>query len=107
MIICFLLNLVFKTCVVPGEWRIVTPDPNNSKDFRPIPLLNVEGKLFFSILPKRLEKHVCSNKLINSSIQKGCMERVPGRWEHMSVVCSKNSTSYNIISFLEYNSSIK
>ena len=49
-------------------------------------LLNVEGKLFFSVLYKRLEKHIFSNNLINSSIQKGCIEKVPICWEHMSVV---------------------
>ena len=49
-------------------------------------LLNVEGKLFCSVLSKRLEKHIYNNKLINSSIQKGCMEKVSGCWEHMSVV---------------------
>ena len=29
-----------------------------------------------------------NNKFINSSIQKGCMEKVPGCWEHMSMVWS-------------------
>ena len=97
--ICDYLFGLFKSClqncVVPVQWRIATevyipksrsPDPNNIKDFRPISLLNVEGKLFFSILSKRLEKHIYNNKLINSSIQKGCMEKVPGCWEHMSVI---------------------
>ena len=65
------------------------PSPSNIKDFRPIALLNVEGKLFFSLVSKRLEQHVISNnKFINTSIQKGCMEKVPGCWEHMSMVWS-------------------
>ena len=90
-----LFKSCFKNCVVPVQWVIATevyipksdsPDPNNIKDFRPISLLNVEGKLFFSILSKRLEKHIYSNKLLNSSVQKGCMEKVPGYWEHMLVV---------------------
>ena len=88
--ICDYLFRLFKSCfqnyVVPVQWRIAaevyipnsgSTDPNNIKDFRPIYLLNVEGKLFFSILSKRLEKYIYSNKSINSSIQKGCMEKFP------------------------------
>ena len=90
-----LFKSCFQNCVVPVQWRIATevyipksgsPDPNNVKDLRPISLLNVEGNLSFSILSKRLEKHIYNNKLTKSSIQKGCMEKVPGCWENMSVV---------------------
>ena len=36
---------------------------------------------------ERKEKHIIhNNKFINTSIQKGCMEKVPGCWEHMSSV---------------------
>ena len=49
------------------------------EDFRPIALLNLEGKLFFGIISKRLEKHIiANNKFINTSAQMGCMEKVPG-----------------------------
>ena len=90
-----LFKSCFQNCVLHVQWRIATevyipksdsPDPNNIKDVRSISLLNIEGKLLFSILSKRLEKHIYNNKLINSSIQKGCMEKVPGCWEHMSAV---------------------
>ena len=41
----------------------------------------------------------CSRKVkfVNSSIQKGCMEKIPGCWEHMSLVWSalQNSTANN------------
>ena len=48
-----LFKSCFKNCVIPIQWRIARevyipkskdPDSNNIKDFRPISLLNVEGK---------------------------------------------------------------
>ncbi|XP_057296267.1 uncharacterized protein LOC130625225 [Hydractinia symbiolongicarpus] len=81
---------------IPYTWRVASevyipknkpPSPSSIKDFRPIALLNVEGKLFFSLVSKRLENHIIQkNHFINKSIQKGCMEKVPGCWEHMSLV---------------------
>ena len=86
----------FKRCQIPIQWRsaqeifipkVSTPSNTKISDFRPIALLNVEGKLFFSLISKRLETHlICNNKFINNSIQKGCMEKVPGCWEHLSMV---------------------
>ena len=85
-----------KLCNIPIQWRVASevhipktkpPNPSDIEDFRPIALLNVEGKLFFSLLAKRLESHIITNnRFINSSIQKGCMSKVPGCWEHMSLV---------------------
>ena len=67
-------------------WSIIYPKPNH------LVLLtsrNVEGKLFFSLISKRLGKHIITNNnFINSSIKKGCMDKVPGCWEHMSMVWS-------------------
>ena len=81
---------------VPIQWRVsseiyipktVPPNPSLIEDFRPIALLNVEGKLFFSLLARRLEAHIIKkNKIINTSVQKGCISKLPGCWEHMSVV---------------------
>jgi len=66
---------------------VIVPSESNIKDFRPIALLNVEGKLFFSLVSKRIETQVLSNnKFIDTLIQKGCMEKVPGCWEHMSIL---------------------
>ena len=91
---------IFKSCIkvskIPIQWRVASevyipkkkpPDSSTIEDFRPIALLNVEGKIFFSLLAKRLESHIIvKNKLINTSIQKGCISKVPGCWEHMSLV---------------------
>ena len=86
----------FKRCEIPIQWRsaqeiyipkVSSPSKNKLSDFRPIALLNVEGKLFFSLVSKRLEAHLIpSNKFIDTSIQKGCMEKIPGCWEHLSMV---------------------
>ena len=39
------------------------------------------------MIAKRFENHIIKkNKFIQTSIQKGCMEKVPGCWEHMSLV---------------------
>ena len=95
MIICFVcLNLVFKIVLYlfNGELLLRFIFPSQAVETQATSrtlgeyLLNVEGKLFFGILSKRLEKHIYNNRLINLSIQKGCMEKVPGCWEHMSVV---------------------
>ena len=84
----------FKRCEI--QWRsaqeiyipkVSSPSENILTGFRPIALLNVEGKLFFSLVSKRLETHLIhNNKFINNSIQKGCMEKIPGCWEHLSMV---------------------
>ena len=45
------------------------------------------GQAFFSLTSKPLETHlICNNKSINNSIQKGCMEKVAGCWENLSIV---------------------
>ena len=97
----FLFN-IFCSClkhsVVPSQWRyemwhyvpkIKPPHPSNIKEFHPFTLLNVDGKLFFSLISKQLVKHVITNNnLINTSVQKGYTRKVSGCWEHMSMVRS-------------------
>ena len=81
---------------VPLQWRMAfktfipkveKPDPTKFSDFRDISLLNVEGKIFFSLISKRFYKHIVDkNKFIDTSVQKGCMENIPGCWEHIAMV---------------------
>ena len=94
---------LFKLCLdclrlkrVPLQWRMAfktfipkvqEPDCNKFSDFRDIALLNVEGKIFFSLISKRFYRHIIDkNKFIDSSIQKGCMENIPGCWEHIAMI---------------------
>ena len=91
-----IINTCYNTKYVPLQWRAARevyipktaePDPNNFKDFRALALGNVEGKIFFSLVSRRIFKHVVTkNGNVDKSIQKGCMEATPGCWEPMSMV---------------------
>ena len=99
MIASFLFD-IFNRCakngVVPIMWRhafvsfvpkVDSPSDSNILDFRQIALINVESKLFFSLVSSRLTNHIVhKNHFINTSIQKGCMEGIPGCWEHMAML---------------------
>ncbi len=54
--------------------------------FRSIALLNVEGKIFFSILAKRLTTYLISNGYINTNCQKAGVPGFPGCMEHSAVI---------------------
>ena len=80
----------FKRCEISIQWRsaeeiyipkVSSPSENELSDFGPIALLNVEGKLFFSLLSKRLETHLIHNNK-NNSTQKDCVDKIPGCWEY-------------------------
>ena len=54
---------------------------------------------FSSVFSRRPEKHLINNnKFINNPVQKGCMQKVPGCWEHMSMVWAalKKAKSKNL-----------
>ena len=86
---------ILKVTTVPIHWRVasevyipkIKPHNPQSIEFQPIALLSVEGKLFLSLLSKRLEDHIMKNNdLIDLSVQKRCMTKVPGCCERMSLV---------------------
>ena len=68
-------------CFVPKE-----KDSEKIKQFRNISLLSVEGKVFFSIMAKRMTEYMISNKYIDVSIQKGGIPGFSGCIEHTSVI---------------------
>ena len=58
-------------------------------DFCPIALLNEEGKPCFSLVSRLLETNLINNnKFMNKSVQKSCMAKVPGSWEHIFCHCT-------------------
>ena len=78
-----LLQVVWRKGIVPEAWKdaegICTPKELNSRiidQFRTISLLNVEGKIFFADLAKRLITFITVDKYINTSVQKGGVPRL-------------------------------
>lgn len=69
-----------------GVWIPKEEDSKNISQFRIISLLSVEGKIFFSIVAKRLADFLLKNRYINTSVQKGGIPGVPGCLEHTGVV---------------------
>ena len=69
-----------------GVWIPKEENSTKLEQFRSISLLNVEGKVFFSILARRLTDFLLKNTYIDTSMQKGGIPGVPGCLEHTGVV---------------------
>ncbi|XP_060584269.1 uncharacterized protein LOC132740392 [Ruditapes philippinarum] len=88
-----LLKVVWRKGEVPEAWKeaegIFTPKERNSKtvnQFRTISLLNVEGKIFFAILARRLTSFLTTNAYIDTSVQKGGVPCFSGCVKHTSAI---------------------
>ena len=89
---------VRKSGKIPLRWRLAEgfflpkvdkPDKHNLSDFRTISLMNVEAKLFWSLVSARLYNYlIVSNTIIDTSIQKGSIQKMAGCWEHTSMTWS-------------------
>ena len=71
------LRTIWRRGRVADQWRqaegVWIPKEEKSKEidqFRIISLLNTEGKIFFSVLSKRLSKFLIMNEYIDTSVQK-------------------------------------
>ena len=93
-----IMKRVSQSGVVPLKWRISDgifipkvekPDSKLLTDYRQIALGNVEGKLFWSMVSDRFYKYlVIDNPIIDTSCQKGSIQKMSGVWEHTSMVWS-------------------
>ena len=99
-----LIKVIWRKEKVPEEWQkaegIFTPKEKDSKDisqFRTISLLNVEGKIFFSVLSKRLTNYLLKNNYVDTSVQKGGVPGFSGCIEHTSVCCCERRESTKVI----------
>ena len=73
--------LLSEGCFIPKE-----EDSVNLKQLRTISLLTVEGKLFMSVLAKRLTTYMLANKNMDTSVQNVGVPGVSGCLEHTSVL---------------------
>ncbi|XP_049336392.1 uncharacterized protein LOC125802421 [Astyanax mexicanus] len=87
-----ILKVIWRRGKVADQWRhaegVWIPKEENSRDisqFRTISLLSVEGKVFFSIVSRRLTEFLLKNSYIDPSVQKGGIS-APGCLEHTGVV---------------------
>lgn len=70
-------------CQRGGGVVIPTPkDASNIDQFQQINLLNVEGKVFFSIVAQRMTTYLKQNNLINTAVQKAGIPGFSGCLKH-------------------------
>ncbi|KAL7856407.1 hypothetical protein AOLI_G00200110 [Acnodon oligacanthus] len=88
-----ILKVIWRRGKVAQQWRFAEgvwiPKEEELKtinQFRTISLLRVEGKIFFSIVARRLTDYLLRNSYIDTSVQKGGIPNVPGCLEHTGVV---------------------
>ena len=86
-------KIAWTTSTVDGEWKIAEgvyiPKEKESKclnQFRPISLLNVEGKIYLSCWAARLTEFMTANRYIDTTVQKGGIPGVPGCIEHTTMI---------------------
>ena len=88
-----LLKRAWEEDHVQKEWcladGILIPKEENSTgigSFRPISLLNIEGKIFFGVIARRLTTFLMANKMIDTSVQKAGIPGFPGCLEHAEMI---------------------
>ncbi|XP_075304756.1 retrovirus-related Pol polyprotein from type-1 retrotransposable element R2 [Odontesthes bonariensis] len=88
-----ILRVIWRRGKVAQQWRhaegVWIPKEESSitiEQFRIISLLSVEGKIFFSIVARRLMEFLLRNTYIDTCVQKGGVPKVPGCIEHTGVV---------------------
>ena len=88
-----MLRSAWRNEKVSTQWMmaegVYIPKEQNSStinQFRPISLLNVEGKIFFSVMAARLTRYLMENNYLDISVQKGGIPGVPGCLEHATMI---------------------
>ncbi len=89
----YLMRTAWKRQLIPSEWQravvVFIPKEANSKEigqFRNIALLNVEGKIFFSVMARRMTNYLLENGYIDTNCQKAGVPGFPGCVEHSTMI---------------------
>ena len=92
-----LYNLCWRTASVPQAWKaaVITLIPKVPCNLRPIALTSCIGKLFTSIMRKRLHSHIVDNGYLDTNIQKAFQPRVPGCIEHYNKLAEVVHEAHN------------
>ena len=91
-----IFSIIFNKCLyqssIPNAWKIgvtrllgkpaATKDSHNLSNFRPITLTSCMGKVFTSILKRRVLSYMGANNYLDTSIQKAFINNIPGCLEH-------------------------
>ena len=73
-------------CLADGIWIPKEMQSRSITNFRPISLLNVEGKIFFGVLAHCMKTFLISNHYINTSVQKAGIPGFPGCLKHSQMI---------------------
>ena len=95
-----LLQRAWREGYVAQEWCLSDvvwiPKEENSigvGSFRPISLLNVEGKILFRVIARRMTSFLLQNKYINTSVQKAGIPGFPGCLKHAQIIWNSLMTA--------------
>ena len=75
-------GLVDDWCKAEGIYLPKEANAEAIGDFRPISILNVDGKIYMGIIAKRTVAYLQRNGYINESVQKAGIPGIPGCIEH-------------------------
>ena len=91
--LCKVLQRAWNHKVVPKEFCLANgiyipkeKDAVGIGNFRPISLLNIEGKIYFGVIARRLTQFLMGNNYIDTSIQKAGIPGFPGCLEHCQMI---------------------
>ena len=79
-------TLAEKWCMAEGIYIPKEEDSQNLSQFRPISLLNTDGKIFLGIIAKRMMTFLLANGYIDETVQKAGLPGTPGCIEHVNMI---------------------